>query len=355
MIMTFIFYISVAIITSLLFTAYKRSENRFLRLIFSILTVSIPAIVAGYRYGIGTDYFTYLEILNGNFIRSDFEPIFELIVSFSRSMPNSSFVYFFMMNFITNLFIFLGLKFYENKINTSFSVFLYLISFYLVSYNASRQLMGIAIVFYSFQYILRKDFIRFIFWTIIATMCHVTAIIILPFYFIINFRGLKKLSLDLKFLFIFILIFFVMLNLDLIVQFITSLFLSNNYYASYFVKDGLKNVSFLGIIRNLVLISLGIFLFGKRMYSLNEVKIFLLYCSGMIIDLSGSFYLNPTVQRAAFPLSISYLVYVPILLKKANDRNEKIIKIFIITYILMEYTFDYFIMGYNNVVPYRWN
>ena len=63
------FYLSVFIITSLLVefsTKLKKKTilDKFFRTLISLLALAIPSYVAGIRYNVGTDYFSYIRIFN---------------------------------------------------------------------------------------------------------------------------------------------------------------------------------------------------------------------------------------------------------------------------------------------------
>jgi hypothetical protein len=138
----------------------------------------IPAAI---RYGIGTDYFSYVDYYNdikyGGISRKlevGFIFIYKLLI-----MLNLDVQWFFVItSFFTILFTLLSFKkhFY-------FSVLLYnLFLLYLYSYNIVRQALAVAIVMYAISNIIRGNAKKYVFLVCMASLFHISAILFLPFF-----------------------------------------------------------------------------------------------------------------------------------------------------------------------------
>lgn len=84
-------------------------------------------------------------------------------------------------------------KLKEMKPNLNYAVFmlLFFFMFYLHTLNLMRQFCALAILFYSFVYILKHDYIRYILLQILAVLFHPTAFIFILLPVIANICGLK--------------------------------------------------------------------------------------------------------------------------------------------------------------------
>jgi len=62
MVISVAIYLTVAVSTALLFQAAKRQSRHRLRSQLTVLlAVLVPTLLSGFRWGIGTDYFSYLS------------------------------------------------------------------------------------------------------------------------------------------------------------------------------------------------------------------------------------------------------------------------------------------------------
>jgi len=64
----------------------------------------------------------------------------------------------------------------------------YLLGYYFVSMDLMRNLVAGLIVMYSYKYIKEKDFMRFIVIVLLASTFHLSALVFIPFYFILRLK-----------------------------------------------------------------------------------------------------------------------------------------------------------------------
>ena len=97
-------------------------------------------------------------------------------------------IYFFA---IMSFFILFGFihHFKKYSVNIWLSVLMFVTagSFY-ASFNITRHIFAVAIIFAGSTYLYQRKFFKWVLVVILATLFHKTAIIMIPFYFILNFR-----------------------------------------------------------------------------------------------------------------------------------------------------------------------
>ena len=161
------YLIIIAISTALVYLSFKveeKTDNKLLIFVSKAVAILFPAIIAGIRYDVGTDY------------KGVYEPLFEEILSGKQEFRlrsievgyillnklviwlggNFNFLMF-LTSLITIVPIYLGLQHYKDKINTTFAFFLFMLLFYQKSFNLVRQMMSVAIVFFGFIYLDFKE------------------------------------------------------------------------------------------------------------------------------------------------------------------------------------------------------
>ena len=132
-------------------------------------------------------YFWYFRTVTSNYIidpkLSRFEPIYHFIISNS---PSFNF-FLFVTSFLTVLLI--SLTFKSKKKWLSAFLFLFLFGFFNVLTDQSRQLLGLSF----FLYLLNKfKFKKNILSGLIASLVHISNLLILPFVILFNYLNEKK-------------------------------------------------------------------------------------------------------------------------------------------------------------------
>lgn len=155
-----------------------------------ILSMLIPALVSGLRYGVGTDYFyTYRPMWDEviwwrtqNNPAYPAEPGMWELINLLERLGGS-----YLSMFITTSFIimgFFGLGFYQNSEMPWYSVALFFLTeAYFVSMNAVQQYMALAVVFFGLRFVKKPCFWKYAICVLAATLFHYSAIILLPLYF----------------------------------------------------------------------------------------------------------------------------------------------------------------------------
>lgn len=190
----------------------KISYNDIYRIIWASFSIGIPVLLATLRSeSVGTDYRAYNSIFSATKMINPLEyanlhffidPItyrleigFHTIGYISYSICDSTLFYSFLCELIIMIFIWKGAEFYSSYYNFSFPqllFFFYLLD-YLHGYSVVRFSMIVAIFFWAFQYVIKKEFLKYFFCLLLAMTIHKTAIICLFFYLfnIIELRPVK--------------------------------------------------------------------------------------------------------------------------------------------------------------------
>lgn len=158
-------------------------------------------LIAGLRDGIGTDFNMYKSFYfyTGQQAAAKVEWGFlELIRIVQKIFGERYFLFFTLCSAITIIPIYNIIKKKSNFPIVSLFLFVGL-GFYTMSFNMVRQCISIAIMFYATQYIEERSLPKYILFVGLASLFHITAVVMLPMYFIVN-RDIDKRTLKLVFI-----------------------------------------------------------------------------------------------------------------------------------------------------------
>ena len=165
------------------------SEQRVPKSLFTFFTTIILVLVAGLRWGVGTDYFSYAMNYSGYSASSLTELKFEMGIRVISVVAQYLYDDYATMFFIASLLT-IGLFVFTIAKNSKMFVFSILLFIFIGSwngtFNAVRQFLACAILFAGHRYIIEKEFFKYLLVVGIATAFHVSAVIMLPLYFIVT-------------------------------------------------------------------------------------------------------------------------------------------------------------------------
>ena len=173
----------------------------------SIWVIMIVLILfAGLRGDFTSDYNQYVNLflymveyydLSDIFSRGLFstsgstETGFLLLIRFIGIFTKSEIVYMTVLSAITLLFYFSAFK--RFSINPWLSVLLFVgVGDYFASFNLTRQILAAGICFWAVKYIEENKFFKYLFWILLASTIHTTALIMIPMYFILKMQITRK-------------------------------------------------------------------------------------------------------------------------------------------------------------------
>ncbi len=166
---------------------------------FVFLCVALLACVAGLRYYVGTDFGSYYwayprwESQFGARWRNWDEPGLSTLakVLYPISQDGASFIF---VTAVLTICIFV-FTISKNTDDFFFAAMLYIFTSWIGCFNGVRQFLAAAILFAGHKLILERKFLKFCFVVFIASSFHITALIMLPMYFLITpVLDLKKIT-----------------------------------------------------------------------------------------------------------------------------------------------------------------
>ncbi len=187
----------------------KDDTSDFSKKMYVFLALAVLVLVSGLRYRVGTDYGGYMSGY-----QTDLSEVWEKIITFRE--PGIKIVTL-LSTLIYDDYVsmFLGMALITVSLNVitiskhSESIMLGLMLYIFIgawhgSFNGVRQYAAAAIIFAGHRFILQKKFWKYAAVVLLASLFHITALIMLPIYFLAN----QKLSI--KNLIIFVIIAVVM-------------------------------------------------------------------------------------------------------------------------------------------------
>jgi transmembrane protein EpsG len=331
--------------------------NFTLKSFWILAIISVPVFISTIRYGVGTDYYNYLEIytqinslptekiwvIYGN------EPLFFYLNKLAYIVFNSSVGLFFLTSFIVHLFIILGLDYYKKHISLPLALFIFYMILFNFGLNGMRSAIAISIVFFSLRYIHIKKPIHFFTWIIIATLFHNTAIICSVFYLLKSTKNEKRSQVK-KILFYTGIVFTPIVLVQLL-NFFENFFLFSNY--SHYILNTNLVVSF-GFLISVLPILIPIVLFRKRILKYNNEFEYLINLSLLNIPFQYIGYYVEWGGRLVLYTNSIYLIIVPLLIRSIKIREDKlIIAIYFICYFLYYYISHFVIGNSSEGFPYK--
>src|SRR5699024_9737271 len=234
---------------------------------------------------------------------------------------------------VTTLIILYG--FYHQFNRYSVNIWLSVLMFatagsYYASFNITRQILAVAIVFIGSKYLYERKFFKYMIFIFLAFLFHKSALIMLPFYFILNFR------ITLKNLF---------------------LFAVGSFSVIFLFQDILSLLQRIGIYDNYTTYAYG--MWGQATTNVVLPVAFLVFAIYNMKKLDS----NNTVHRIWFNATIFYAVFnilalqiemverigrffapyplllIPFLFSKMKNKNLRFIYIMVLVAVLVAYNF----------------
>ncbi|UJL45811.1 EpsG family protein [Virgibacillus sp. NKC19-16] len=350
-----LFYAAIAAVTAAFADLSVRRSSKPLNIFFTILAILTPSLFAGLRYGIGTDYSNYLEgffEINSPIFDVDTEYLFLGINKIVGYLGLDFQFVLFITSFITTLFIYLALKRYKASLNIGIGMFVYMMMYYQISFNAIQQIAAMAILLFSIHYINERKFIKFTLLVVIAVGFHETAILFYPLYFLHFLYGTSKHTL-LKVL-SFSGLIVLMINFSAVLFPIASSIDSLSYYANSYLDSDREFELGLGILfRTLPFIIAGI-IFRKDIKSNKDmIFIFNVVIIGCISLLTSYGSVNFT-ERISYYFLSSLIIFVPFIYRLSAIKKKRYIGFLVIFSVIGLWFMDFIYLGRNETIPYEW-
>lgn len=333
---------------------YSKKEKDISAKLYICISALIPIILSGIRFNVGTDFNTYNNMffntkdLSFGELLIDKVEIGHLLIIKIAALFNSVQLMFFIYSFLTILFIYLAILNNKDKFSISLSLFIYLLTFFPSSFNMVRQALSMAIILYSYQFMINRKLAKFIFCALLASTFHIAALVVLPFYFIIPKKEKPNNKIILRVLAI-VLMIFIVINFTNMISIITKINLFDKYsiYEKE-VESANREVLLKFIIFAFILI------FAKKLIEKDETNAIFIYL--LIVDLiltfTGDF--SPYIKRIALYFGTLRIFVLPAILTTIKNKNERIVVWIGITgYAIAYFVLAYYILGQSAIFPYQ--
>jgi len=280
---------------------YNPNWSKIIGLIVTIFFINF----VGIRYAVGNDYFTYFENYQGinkgtGTVSTEIAYVFlNKIFSFEIVIYVFSLLSFIFLNSAIDFFCL------RHKI-LSYLVFF---SFFLITFNLHiiRQGLAIAIILFGYRFLFNKNYLKFILIILLASTFHLSALILLPFMFLIHL----KIAPFYQFI-IIIISLGVLLFQEVIVGFYYSIAgnipLLNKYLLVYREEERISYGLSSGMILDLIVL---LILFFKRNL-LNEKEEFLLRIFFLSTILTFVLSIDPAALRLVYYFRIVIIFLIPL-------------------------------------------
>lgn len=209
------------------------------QIVFSILIFSI---IFGMRYGVGTDYFSYLDFFRegSGIIRTDIG--FKIIRDFLSSIGMHYTVYFSILAFLQILFFMYAFR--NERYLYAYLIFILFTGGYVITWmNVIRQSIAACIFIYSLEYIERKKIFLYAIWIFIASLFHLSAafLIILYPFFMNGGNYFKNQIFQFVVFFTAVISYYIGINLEKLIGSILELFAPLLGYGGYLLTGSIFN------------------------------------------------------------------------------------------------------------------
>lgn len=352
---------------------FSKKNTYVLKLFFETVLL-LFAIMSGLRYKMAHDWNNYLQYFNTigqvyktnglkRFGEADFEILYRAINVFVQYIGGSfSFVL-----VICAIIIYLAQKnamLYWGKIQANgqnslynryyFCTLLMCIWFiYFGNIFTARYVIAYAILFYSLKYAQLKDFKRFLFFVILASLFHQSALIYLIAYLIFNCdkKIITKIYVYVPVIAVLFSVFADRFLLRML-QYMPSQFV---YRMKSYLEGAYKSrVSLAGIL-NYLLLYLIFVAFLKMKYSENKtyIKLLNMYCVGML-PYAWGIASNGIYARMAQPFMMAGLLLIPLCIQFFQKQSSRVIAfLLLVIYFIMRFWTNMSGAYLDSFVPYR--
>jgi transmembrane protein EpsG len=351
-----VFYLSVFILSAVLFTyGFKRKSK-----VIIALSTFIPVLVGGLRKDVGTDYGTYLAIFNSikdqsfnDYLTSGPTEVgYFVIAKLAYLIGGGDVLFFTIFSAITIFFFCLGLR--RLKVNHKPLVyFLFLMTIFPGSFNIVRQSAAVSVLFYAYSMLLDGKKKQFLFWGIVASFIHLSALIAIPILILTYVNSQKaKIENTIKFnslirsvapaLVVLIMLPFGFYILDSIQIF--------EKYALYQNLD-LEGANYTFILK-LVTIIVFYMLAYKLIKTRNELTF--LSLSGVEVALTLLGFIAGPIKRIGMYFSPFTLLILPRFIDIFSDKFGKhIASTTIILFAFIFFILSYYVLGQADIIPFK--
>ena len=286
----------------------------------SLLAIfTILFLLSAFRMEVGNDYETYVdtfhEIYVGGYVVT--EPLFNAVVKILCELSGGEnyLLVFAVFAFVT-IWIFLKVM-YEQADDFFMAFFLFMtLGIYFRTFNTVRYYFVLAITLYSFRYIFRKEYGKFLLLIVLAAFFHKSVLVVIPIYLIANMKWKKwyvaVLSVGAATMVLF---------QDFIMEIALELYPSYKDTIYLETETGLSG-NLMSILRCVAVLMLALLCYREAWREDEKNKFYVkLNFLAVLLYLCGSFL--PLVGRIGYYLITSQILLIPAILGSIKDNKKK--------------------------------
>lgn len=308
-------------------------SNRFTRRqglnTLSLLAIfTILFLLSALRLEVGNDYGTYVttihEIYVGGYVVT--EPLFNGVVKILCELSGGeNYLLIFAVFAFVTIWIFLKVL-YEQTDDFGMAFFLFMtLGIYFRTFNTVRYYFVLAITLYSFRYVLRKEYGKFVLLIALAALLHKSVLVVIPIYFIANLPWKKWYAAVLTVGAIGMVIF-----QDFIMKIALELYPSYKNTIYLETESGLSG-NLMTLVRCGAILIFALLCYKDEWKEKQENRFyFKLNFLAVLLYLCGSFL--PLVGRIGYYLITSHILFVPAVLRSIKSEKKK--KIFTVLVVI---------------------
>ncbi len=354
-----IIYLITIALTTFLAWLYENVMKKQKKIVFAIM-VMIPAIVSGLR-GVGTDYHLYNErfelMQNGTFNIAELNLLYVVMQLFTRIGFSYQF-FIFLTSVATVLTAFYIIIQYEREINLKFGVLSYMLTFYQMSFNIYRQVLGSELFILALLFLLKKKNKK-AFWIIffLAAFVHTSIIPFALIYFIIPLTQQRKLAR--KRFTVYILLSILVAVLPLMSELLIKVARRLPHYAFYLSNFEYSDIG-VGVFRYIILAVLPAMLIYRCKNSeddvlvLNEVKTFsFLSVVGTILWMMSYISTTYLYRLGYISLIVMPIIHGYMIKRMKRDKIYFAVSLAIIAALLFFWWYDFIVLNSGDTYPYH--
>lgn len=339
------------IITLLLVYSWIVAEYKILNRKAVLAPLLILVLLAAVRYyDIGTDanvYTRYFRFPFNNYafqFDPDVETGYQYLVYLIREIYSSDYFLYFLVVAVASIYpVIYTLK--SKSEDYPLSIYIYItFGLYFAMYNQIRQCIAMGICFFATKYLVNKNFIKYLIAILIASQFHMTASLMLIFYFVCH----NKLRIEYK------IIPIILSSAIAAPLMIAHLALNNSRYEHY-TEEASKGKNGLLTVGLYVAIAIFFYVIGRRLRKENaEYRIYeCMYLCGVALLLPIAMLgTDPAGPQRIIQYFLYYVMLMfPIIFKKINNKFIYVVFLF--------FSLVYFVLMIANniagVYPYQLN
>lgn len=225
----------------------SRMKGKKASILFDILSIMIPSIIAGYRdLSIGKDISVYGEYMHhvashssvSNFFSTfGYQDILYSILTIAiGGIFKDIHIFLFFLQLLNCAIVYKACKNHDDKIPVCVSYSLFLMSLYFRQLNLLRQGLSLSIAILAISYLLKDDKKKFIILSIFAILSHFSAIVLVLVYFVYK-NSNKRIKNKLFFPALYFTLIAILILFFPFLRLVTSIgILPNKYTYEYFLR-----------------------------------------------------------------------------------------------------------------------